>query len=182
MGASFLQMIGQMILQALALQVALSVLRSFGFGGPGIPGIQAHAGGVVGQGSLVDRNPGRTFSEAMSEILGPGRNGSGPRIFDTSWLLKAPRYHNGGIVGLRPNEMAAVLERGEEVLTRSDPRHRYNGGGGVGSSEPSSIKVVLPMDSADMLQHMLADTRGQRVILGHINQNQGAWRAAMGIR
>ena len=45
--------------------------------------------------------------------------------------------HSGGIVGrlpprpqapLRPNERFAILEAGEEILTRRDPRHRYNWG------------------------------------------------------
>lgn len=40
----------------------------------------------------------------------------------------APRYHTGGISGLRPDEVPAILQRGEEVLTRNDSRHRDNGG------------------------------------------------------
>ena len=40
------------------------------------------------------------------------------------------RYHTGGISGLRPDEVPAVLQRGEEVLTANDPRHRDNGGAG----------------------------------------------------
>lgn len=39
-----------------------------------------------------------------------------------------PRFHTGGIAGLRPDEVPAVLQRGEEVLTANDPRHRDNGG------------------------------------------------------
>jgi tape measure domain-containing protein len=38
----------------------------------------------------------------------------------------APAYHTGGIAGLRPDEMFAKLRIGEEVLTRDDPRHRWN--------------------------------------------------------
>lgn len=43
----------------------------------------------------------------------------------------APRYHSGGIAGLRPNERLSVLEDGEEVLTADNPRHvrNYSGGG-----------------------------------------------------
>ena len=46
-----------------------------------------------------------------------------------------PQAHGGGVVGqlrqrhqgaLRPNERIAVLEKGEEVLTRHDPRHANN--------------------------------------------------------
>lgn len=35
-------------------------------------------------------------------------------------------YHNGGIVGVRPDEQLSLLKKGEEVLTESDPRHRNN--------------------------------------------------------
>jgi hypothetical protein len=38
----------------------------------------------------------------------------------------APAYHTGGIAGLQPDEMFAKLRIGEEVLTRNDPRHRWN--------------------------------------------------------
>jgi hypothetical protein len=38
----------------------------------------------------------------------------------------AERFHAGGMLGLRPDEVPFVGLRGEEVLTRSDPRHRWN--------------------------------------------------------
>ena len=39
----------------------------------------------------------------------------------------APRFHSGGVVsGLGAKEMMAVLEKDEEVITRHDPRHRWN--------------------------------------------------------
>jgi tape measure domain-containing protein len=40
----------------------------------------------------------------------------------------AVRYHSGGLAGLRPDEYSAVLQRGEEVLTKDDPRNRLNNG------------------------------------------------------
>lgn len=63
-----------------------------------------HGGGVVGSG---------------------GRSRSG---VDMSMFKNAPRMHNGGLAG---DERATVLKVDEEVLTRSDPRHRKNGGGGT---------------------------------------------------
>ena len=38
----------------------------------------------------------------------------------------AERFHVGGMLGLRPDEVPFVGLRGEEVLTRNDPRHRWN--------------------------------------------------------
>lgn len=54
-----------------------------------------HEGGVVGSGGRSRRVH--------------------PAYFDD-----APRYHGGGIAGLRPNEVPAILERGERVLPRGD--------------------------------------------------------------
>jgi hypothetical protein len=59
-----------------------------------------HGGGVVGGG-------GRT------------------RAVDQLAFAGAQRYHGGGVIG----EVPAILRRGEEVLTESDPRHRNNAGG-----------------------------------------------------
>ena len=67
--------------------------------GPGTGGLY-HSGGIAGSGS------------------GVRRTGLDPAIW-----ANAPRYHSGGIVGgriaggLRPNEMPAILEKGEGVLT-----------------------------------------------------------------
>lgn len=52
--------------------------------------------------------------------------GGGARMVHPAYFERAPRYHRGGIAG---DEVPAVLRRNEEVITRNDPRHRYNGGG-----------------------------------------------------
>ena len=38
----------------------------------------------------------------------------------------APKYHTGGIIGLKPREVPMIGKRGEEVLTENDPRHISN--------------------------------------------------------
>lgn len=48
----------------------------------------------------------------------------------------APRYHGGGIAGLRPNEVPAILERGEEVLSKNSRRS-------------SSINLVMNISTPD---------------------------------
>lgn len=62
----------------------------------------AHAGGLVGIA------PSHTRLVALSAFAG------------------AERFHAGGMLGLRPDEVPFVGLRGEEVLTRNDPRHRWN--------------------------------------------------------
>lgn len=69
-----------------------------------------------------------------------GASGGANRRVAASVFDFAPRYHSGGIAGLRPRERATVLMDGEEVLTEEDPRHinnigsssRGSGGGGGG--------------------------------------------------
>ena len=64
------------------------------FGGTILPGI-LHSGGVAGR-----------------DGYGHGRAVS-PSVF-----AGAPRYHSGGIAGLRPGEVPAILQQGEVILPR----------------------------------------------------------------
>lgn len=52
--------------------------------------------------------------------------GGAPGGFSAPSSPEIQHYHSGGIVGLAPNEVLGVLERGEEVLTERDPRHARN--------------------------------------------------------
>lgn len=65
---------------------------NLGFGGP-TAGVNFHTGGVVGMGGT-------------------------PRAVDPLWFANAPRYHSGGIAGLKPDEVPAILQRGERVTAR----------------------------------------------------------------
>lgn len=99
---------------------------SFGGGGGGnffatLAGFFLHSGGVVGEG-------GRRSSVPMAAFA------------------LAPRYHAGGIAGLRPREVPAILEQGEEVLTADDPRHVRNGGRGGRGSLIDNLNVTVQMD------------------------------------
>jgi len=58
-------------------------------------------------------------------IVGAGGN-AGRKISATAFI-GAPRFHDGGMVGLRPNEVPAILERGEKVI----PKDKVDKGGSV---------------------------------------------------
>jgi Prophage tail length tape measure protein len=112
-----------------------------------------HTGGVVGQGGVSK----------------PG--------FASSLWDSAPRYHAGtGPIGLSPDEQAAVLQKGEEVLSKSNPRNILNGGGGVGG--PSSIRNVLVFNDADIAGAM-AGPQGEQVVINHLKRNTPAIRALL---
>jgi len=74
-----------------------------------------------------------------------GRDRSDTRFVDPGLFGAAPRYHEGGIAGLRPGEVAAVLKDGEEVVTPEDPRHRRNIGraGSAGAGWNGAGAVLL---------------------------------------
>lgn len=86
-----------------------SLFNFLGFGGGGVPQLpgvtgwvsQGHIGGVVGR-----------LSQA--------------RRVDPSVFLDAPRFHTGGMVGLRSGERPIIAQDGEEILTEDDPRHQRN--------------------------------------------------------
>lgn len=100
-----------LIAQRLGEQLALSLMPKSGEGGDWIGtavkfiGSLFHSGGVVGAGA-------HRMTRAVSPLVWAG----------------AQRYHTGGIGGLAPDEVPAILRKGEEVLTAQDPRHRANGG------------------------------------------------------
>lgn len=114
LGDSFKALLDRMVANALAANVAEAVFGDFGKTGKvggiagdllsGLFGSVLHSGGIVGAAAPQRRVP----------LLA---------------AANAPRYHSSGVIGLAADERVGVLEVGEEVLKRSDPRHRLNGGG-----------------------------------------------------
>ncbi len=79
------------------------------FGGGGLPASVLHSGGVVGAGGPTRAVPALAFAGA-------------------------PHMQSGGFVGLRPDEVPAILQRGERVLSRREVA------AGVGSA-PVNITI-----------------------------------------
>ncbi|MES8781234.1 hypothetical protein U6T93_12310, partial [Cutibacterium acnes] len=105
---SMIQIAARALATFLVLKALDAVYPGLGKATAAIMGVTRHTGGLVGTGGEI-------------------RSGLSPLLFGA-----APRYHRGGIAGLAPGEVPAILEAGEEVLTRDDPRHRLNGGGAGG--------------------------------------------------
>lgn len=154
--ANFLQMIADAIVQALVLK---AITGSFTGGAGGemggfigaINSLFAHSGGVVGSGGT--------------------RKNVSPLAF-----AGAVRYHAGGIAGLKPNEVPTVLERGEEVLTRNDPRHVANGGAAVAPE----VKVVNTIDSGSFVSEGMNSGVGQTAMMNFIKANKGRIKGILG--
>jgi lambda family phage tail tape measure protein len=58
-----------------------------------------------------------------------GRDASFTRAVSSSLFSSAPRYHSGGFPGLRPDEVPAILQKGERVLSRREVAAGAGGGG-----------------------------------------------------
>ncbi|WP_372808293.1 phage tail tape measure C-terminal domain-containing protein [Pontiella sp.] len=72
------------------------------------------------------------FSGGLSSLFGGGGGG-------------IPTYHDGGIAGLQPDEIPAILQRGEEVITSGDPRHRNN----LSGASSDTINVNFSVSAVD---------------------------------
>lgn len=155
--ADFLIQIARMIAQQ-ALFNALSGGSPGGTGGAGgvlssLIGGLFHGGGVVG-----------------------GKGGRG-RAVSSAMFATAARYHGGGIAGLKPDEVPAILQRGEEVLTAADSRHRNNGGkGGVGGMMTQILAI-----GEEQIANAMAGSAGREVMLTRIRTDRATIRKELGI-
>jgi tape measure domain-containing protein len=156
--SDFLLQIAKMILQ----QAILNALKAAGSGGGGWVGAIA---GAVGAG--VQHTGG---------IAGAANNRS--RSVSPAWFANATRYHSGGIAGLKPNEVPTILEKGEEVLPESDPRHMNNGGGAASNTE---VKIVNAIDAGSFVSAGVEDIQGQKAIINFMRANSGAVKSALGM-
>lgn len=105
-------------------------------GGVIIPGI-LHSGGTAGQDGY---GHGRAFS---------------PDVWNG-----ATRYHQGGIAGLRPGEVPAILEAGEAVLPKNLQLSRGSAG-----SRSNNLKMTINVEGANGDQHVI-DLVSQGVSVG----------------
>jgi len=153
--AEFLIYIAKMILQKTIFN-ALSEQEGSNPGGS-IGGLIAglfkapvfHEGGIVGQGGGVHR------------------------VMPIHEFINAPRFHKGGFPGgLRSNERAAILETGEEVLSRKDPRNALNqeaGGAGGGRINQTIINTI---DADEVSQAGLQSSATDDVFVNKIGRNK----------
>lgn len=152
--ADFLRRIAQMIIQALILRA----IQNSGWGGlisGAVNAASAHGGRVIGSRGRARQVDPRVFAGAM-------------------------RFHTGGIPGLSRSEVPAILQRGEEVLSRRDPRNVLNGGAQGASGSGLQVRNVNVFDSADVLAQALSRVGGERVIMNYVRENANAINDALG--
>jgi len=117
------------------------------------------------------------FGAGVKHTGGMVGDGGTRRQVDPILFAGAPRYHSGGMVGLKPDERPAILQTGEEVLSRTDPRNRANGG--LEQQAGSGYRIVNVVDPS-MVEGFLQSSAGERVVLNVISRNAGQVRQTIG--
>lgn len=94
------------------------------------------------------------------------------RPIDLSVFHQAQRMHTGGMVGLAHDEVPMILQKNEEVLSKSDPRNRMNlkAAAGSGGDNGTSIRNVLAVGDKEIASAMNS-SHGERVILNVLQRN-----------
>jgi hypothetical protein len=102
--------------------LAKIAFRRFVFGplASALGGVLGGIGGGIGGGSIS-----AGVYHAGGRVPGPAS-----MMIPAAALAAAPRFHNGGGMGLGSDEYAAVLLRGERVLNRAETR-AWEGGAGT---------------------------------------------------
>ncbi len=122
-----------------------SIISAIGVAGGGGAAVK-HSGGLVGRDNRTRNVP-------------------------QAWFANAPRYHAGGIVGLSANEVPAILQKNEEVLSTTNPRNVLNGGGMTGAAaQPKSSRFVL-VDDRSRVAEAMASAEGEEVTMVHLRRN-----------
>lgn len=193
-----LEDMSQMIMKALIANTIIKPLMSAlgvnvsagGAGGMSVNGLSG--GGFLGSlGSLFGSGgggggegfAGADLSSVVGLFHGGGLVGSGgmtrsadPRMFMGAW-----KYHTGGVAGLAPNEVPAILQRGEGVFTQQQMRDMARGGQNSGAP-PVSINLNnqsgVPLDA----DHAGTKFDGEKyvldVVVSHLSR-PGALRNAI---
>jgi tape measure domain-containing protein len=133
------------------------------------------------QAAAKSSSSGSIFTTIATAIAGSahggaiiGGSGMVPREVSPAWFQNAQRFHTGGMPGLRADEVPAILLTGEEVLNKTDPRNRLNGGASGGGT-----RIVNVLDP-DLARDFMESSAGEKIILNHIKRNGSAVKQIVG--
>jgi hypothetical protein len=126
--------------------------------GPIANALNGALGGLGGGGGFLGKMLGSVLHDGG--IVGAGGSG---RMVPALAFAAAPRFHDGGGFGLRSDEQAAILQRGERVLSRAQNR-AYEGGAGaqvnIYARDAQSFRQSRTQVAADIARAVSAGRRG----------------------
>jgi hypothetical protein len=163
--ADFLLNIAKMIAQQQAMNIAQSLMgggQSASFVGPQQPGLLSMAGSLL-SGLLTMHNGG---------VVG-GANGwsqSAPALA----FAGAQRFHGGGLPGLRSDEVPTILQKGEEVLAKDNPRNVLNGGAGLAGGAPATPQQPFTIVNTFNPEEVVAAGLSDRAFVNYVAANKTA--------
>lgn len=146
--------IGQAIIKAIVLK---AILEALGLGG---------AAGGGGGGGLVEAIIGSIFHKGG--VVGQGGEKA---LFNPAIFRNATRYHDGGIVGLKSDEVPAILQKGETVIPK--------GGSVGGSGSGQNIQVLNTIDTDSIYQAAATSATFKKTILNIVRAERGSFKQAL---
>lgn len=161
--ADFLMKIAQAILQQMVLNSLAGMGGGIGAAAASLGGVAAkHNGGIIGSKTTGGQQR---------------KNSVSPSLF-----VGAPRFHDGGLPGLKSDEVPIIAQKGEQILSKDDPNNIMNqgSGSGSGSSNPQDIRVINAIDSASVVAAGLNAPENSKVILNYIKANKQAVKQVLG--
>jgi len=152
---SFAQSMAQIAARALATFLVLQLLDAI------YPGLGRATAATMAAGSA-------DTSASVFHSGGMVRRGAGPQRKVPAWAFAgAPRFHGGGMVGLKPDEVPAILQTGERVQSRQEVA--------AGAGQRQGVRIVNAVDPG-VIQDAMSSAAGERVILNVIERNAGTVR------
>lgn len=119
-------------------------------------------GGALGSGGGLFAGLANVIAGVFHEGGRVGAAGA-TRMVPAAAFAGAPRFHGGGGFGLKPDEQAAILQRGERVLNRRETRDWEAGGGTtvvINARDAESFRASQAQIAADIARAVGFGRRG----------------------
>lgn len=161
--ADFMMKIAQAILQQIILNSLAGMGGGIGSAAVSLGGAVAkHNGGIIGS----KTTSGTQVKSSVS-----------PSLF-----VGAPRFHDGGLPGLKSDEVPIIAQKGEQILSKDDPDNVLNQSraGAMPAMTPQNIKVVNAIDAGSVVAEGLSAPGNEKVILNYIKANKQAVKQILG--
>lgn len=118
------------------------------------------------------------LSGGSSSAAGAGGSGGGFMSGLSGLFGSLPKFHTGGVIGigadnygLKPDEALIVAQKGEEMITEKDPRHRKNAGNGGNSGAAPNVTVVNQIDNNAIARSTFEHPSWESSVLNVIKSN-----------